>query len=258
MKKIVVRLFAITVSGMIARSVCAAAEPPMDAEKVFEAANAYYASGDYGKAIEKNEYILDSGYRSGNLYYNLGNCYLKKGGIGKAVLNYERAKRFIPQDSALLSNLRYAKSLMKQADANKTGAFILKKLGSIFDYATLKGAAAVFNMFYLLSCAAIVASFFVRTRKFFIRASALLMLCVAFMLIVPLRDKIDRLDKEGIVTASIADAKFEPSKDAVTNFPLYEGMKVYILKTREAYCKIKRLDGKIGWVEKGAVERVNI
>jgi tetratricopeptide (TPR) repeat protein len=257
-KKIISLVFATVILDIMALGVCVADEKFMDTRKVFNAANTYYESGDYDKAISTNESILAAGYRGGSLYYNLGNCYLKKGRIGRAVLNYERAKRFIPQDSALLSNLRYAKSLMKQADPNRTGPIIVKNLDSIFDLVTLKGAVWIFNMFYFLFSSIIILSFFIRRYKFLARGAAFLMLCSALTLIIPLRDKIDYLDKEGIVMASIADAKFEPSKDAAANFPLYEGMKVYILKSMEENYKVKRLDGKIGWIEKDKVERVNI
>ena len=39
----------------------------------------------------------------------------KLGRIGKAILNYERARRVMPQDEDLLSNLAYVKNLVEQA-----------------------------------------------------------------------------------------------------------------------------------------------
>src|SRR3989338_6444849 len=89
----------------------------------FTLGNVAYKSGDYPKAIEAYEGILSRQIESGALYYNLGNCYVKTNHVGKAVLNYERAKRLIPRDSQLEFNLRYARGLMKEYAGESTVPF---------------------------------------------------------------------------------------------------------------------------------------
>jgi len=72
-------------------------------------------------------------------------------------------------------------------------------------------------------------------------------------LIIPLVGKLAELGKAGIVVSPIVDAQYEPVERAFTNFPLYAGMKVDILATQGAWRKVKRSDGKIGWVSRDAV-----
>ena len=47
-------------------------------DKEFALAGEYYQNGEYTKAIEVYDSILNSGSESWELYYNLGNAWLKK------------------------------------------------------------------------------------------------------------------------------------------------------------------------------------
>src|SRR6266571_8467857 len=74
----------------------------------FEQANQSYRNGDYKKAAQLYEKILDNGYESAALYYDLGNCYFKLENIPATILSYERARRLAPHDEDISYNLRLA------------------------------------------------------------------------------------------------------------------------------------------------------
>ncbi|MEJ2544928.1 MAG: hypothetical protein P8Y99_12750, partial [Calditrichaceae bacterium] len=44
---------------------------------VFDQGNQYYQKGKYELAVESYQKILDEGFESGPLYFNLGNAYYK-------------------------------------------------------------------------------------------------------------------------------------------------------------------------------------
>src|SRR5579859_4188461 len=73
-----------------------------------DSGNAAYAKGNYAKAITFYTKFLDGVYESSAVYYNLGNCYYKTNEIGKAILNYEKAKRLSPGDADIQFNLQLA------------------------------------------------------------------------------------------------------------------------------------------------------
>ncbi len=77
-------------------------------KKNWEKANAFYTTGEYQQAIPLYEQIINNGYESAKLYYNLGNAYYKTGNINNAILNYERAKLLAPQDKDIDFNLQIA------------------------------------------------------------------------------------------------------------------------------------------------------
>ena len=64
----------------------------------------------YRSAAQRFHSIVASGIASGRLEYNLGNCYLKAGDVGRAILHYRRAQRLIPGNEHLANNLEEARS----------------------------------------------------------------------------------------------------------------------------------------------------
>lgn len=228
------------------------------ADESFYEANEAYKLDEFDKAIKLDESITSKGLSSANLYYNLGNAYFKRGDMGKALLNYERARRLKPGDSDILANYQYAKSQMKQQDMTEKRAFVLRWLDFRMSYITLKQNVMIAFLFYCI----IIAYFIVaRVFKKYNNYSTFILPVLCFVLIiilVPLFHKIKNLNQGAITISKITDARFEPSADAPVNFPLYEGMKVYILRTQGSWQKVKRPDGKIGWVKASAVELVGL
>ena len=51
----------------------------------FSEANVFYNNSDYQNAIELYNDIIDSGYHSSELYYNLGNSYYKVNDIANSI-----------------------------------------------------------------------------------------------------------------------------------------------------------------------------
>ena len=65
----------------------------------------------YSKAIAHYTTIIeDGGVKNGKLYYNIGNAYLLKGDIGKAIVNYRRGLELLPGDYQIEKNLEYART----------------------------------------------------------------------------------------------------------------------------------------------------
>jgi tetratricopeptide (TPR) repeat protein len=50
---------------------------------------------------------------NGYLLYNIGNCYLRLGDLGRAILHYREAQQLIPSDPNLQQSLRHARSLRR-------------------------------------------------------------------------------------------------------------------------------------------------
>ena len=68
-------------------------------------ANERYERGGYAEATQQYEALIDRGYSDAALYFNLGNAYLESGDLGRAILNYLRARRLSPRDTDIRDNL---------------------------------------------------------------------------------------------------------------------------------------------------------
>jgi len=223
------------------------------ATSAFNRANVYYEQANYDEAIKQYNSILEAGWESGNLYYNLGNCYFKKGELGRAVLNYEKARRLIPKDLDLESNYEYARSLIKGGAVASKKSLPLRVLNNLFEKFTIDGLTILLSALYILILVTILISLFFRPLKKHALILTIFMGLFFIASFVGLRGKVALLNKEGIVIVEQVDAKFEPMEKATTYFTLYEGMKVEVVESRDSWYKVKRQDNKSGWVQHSAI-----
>ncbi|MBI5410116.1 MAG: tetratricopeptide repeat protein [Nitrospirae bacterium] len=222
-------------------------------EALFKKGNRLYEKGIYDEAVKEYSRLLDQGFQSGNLYFNLGNSYFKKGEPGRAILNYERAKRLIPDDSDLQSNYNYALSKIEKTSLQAALPSIEKILG-LFSKLTINGLAILVSVVYVGIISILTASIFIQS----VRRYRIIGICILSIVFISgafsLYCRVSVLDNEAIVISKNAEAKFEPLDNATTHFTLYEGMKVYILESKKDWSKIKRPDDKTGWIKSQDIE----
>ncbi|MEI8176956.1 MAG: SH3 domain-containing protein [Candidatus Omnitrophota bacterium] len=220
----------------------------------FQRANVYYEQGKYDLALQEYGAILARGVESGNLYYNIGNCYFKKGEVGRSLLNYEKARRLIPLDKDLEANYEYARSLIKSAGSASGRSLSRKAIDGLSLGFSIDGLTIAVSAFFMLALAGILAGLFfeaVRKRALIFAAAAALLCGAGFS---GLSGKIALIGKEAVVVTERTDARFEPIEKATTYFTLYEGQKVQVLSSQESWYKVRREDHKSGWVEKCFLE----
>lgn len=82
----------------------------------FDAANKLYEQGRYPEAAQAYEKIIQSGVRSGTLYFNLGNAWYKAGQPGRAIAAWRLGENITPRDPSLRFNLQFARRKVSGAD----------------------------------------------------------------------------------------------------------------------------------------------
>ncbi len=235
---------------------CRGASDFLNYQYNFFLANRLYKEGQYKEAIGEYTKIINNGFESGNIYYNIGNSYFKLGKLGKAILNYERARRLIPRDGDLEANYRYALSLVKSNVASPRVNILLRLLYRFRDSFTIDELTIIlFVLYILLIVTAGLWVFFRRKKTYFITASCALVLMFGVVLFC-LIQRISLLKREAVVVSEFADAKYEPFDKGTNYFVLYEGMKVIILRCEDNWCKVRRSDGRSGWVKKKSLEKI--
>ncbi|HOY08544.1 MAG TPA: SH3 domain-containing protein [Candidatus Omnitrophota bacterium] len=244
----------IIITGVILFRPAAAAERPKeDAWATFIKAGFAYQEGRYDEAIVQYEHLLQQGRVSGALYYNLANAYFKKGQLGKAILNYERARELLPRDSDVLSNYKLTLSQKEQNFPLPRKSMIQKTAEGALNYYTVNELVVLTVVLMTMAGGLFLAALFFtwpRQKISFVITACLTLsvLCAAGVIV-----KMHVRAGEGFAVSS-TEARFEPRHDATVHFTVKEGQKVKALKREGPWLKIERPDQKTGWVEAGTVE----
>jgi tetratricopeptide (TPR) repeat protein len=93
-------ILTIVITALVAASV--------HADDFFLAARQQYAAGNFAKAAETYEELVESGHGNAAAFYNLGNSYFQLHDFGRAILNYERALTLEPNHPEARTNLSVA------------------------------------------------------------------------------------------------------------------------------------------------------
>jgi hypothetical protein len=104
----------------------------------------------YKRALEGFHALLQAGYASGPLHYNIANIHVRLGDLGRAILHYRRALRLAPGDGNTQRNLAFARKLCEVQIPRKATSAVLETL-LFWHYGTsLAARARVATWGYLL------------------------------------------------------------------------------------------------------------
>jgi tetratricopeptide (TPR) repeat protein len=227
----------------------------------FEEGNQRYQDGDYAGALERYQDIMESGYESGELYYNIGNAYFKLGDLGRAIVNYERARRLMPGDGDVRANLELARSLTADEITPLPGFWLLRAV-RWWVHAVPRSAlvlivalgylgAGIALMVAILSRRPALTTWAVRT------AAALGVLVLVFGINLAVIELGIGQSTDAVVLADEASVQSAPSDDrALQVFTIHEGTTVRVDQRSGDWWEIVLADGKVGWVRSDLLERI--
>jgi len=225
----------------------------------FEEANQLYLDNDFAGAIEHYNSILQTGYSSGELHYNLGNAYFKSGKLGLSILHYEKAKKLLPRDEDLRKNLEMVR--LRVADRIEVPRLALwEHVDGVRDYLTMNSLATLALLFYLLSLTVAAVYYLLPKGTFkklsFLSAALLLVVFLLFGSVFGWRLWIDKNVKEAVILADKVEVVSAPDAGAQGLFSLHAGVKVQIIDEFEEWDQISLPDGKKGWLPKQTAGRI--
>ncbi len=208
-----------------------------------------YNTGDYGKSVEKFQALVKKGIVNPKLYYNLANAYFKSGDLGRAVLWYEKAYRTMPGDPDLLFNRDYALSLVKDSKKEELNPVsdIIFFWKDMIPPKIVKWSALGFN---LLFWSILIISLYKNKRAMRVPRNISLALLILFAGTALLHYYNDRFSRKGVILGKTVSVRSGISSESTELFKLHAGTRVIIQRERETHFRIFFEEGKIGWVEK--------
>lgn len=218
----------------------------LNAEKAYETKN-------YRKAIESYEQLIKEGYTSSELYYNLGNAYYRNNELGKAIYNYECAKKIDPNDVDIKNNLTiaYSKTIDKiEVKENFFVSAVKTNVLSSFNtstwaWFTIALSALVFVFLYLFFAGP---STFVKRASFFI---TIVLIVVFFVVYFLGKSAVNAKTENNFAVITTPQVKIftEPSATSTSKFNLHEGTRVKIIELNADWVLIKLENGNEGWLK---------
>ena len=229
-------------------------------ETLFSQATEYYNNGQYSKAIENYNAILENGEHSASLYFNMGNCYYKLNNIGPSIYYYEKALLLAPNDSEILNNLAYAQNMRLDAIEEMPKTEISKIYNGVVGLFTYNGWAYLAVVLVMLFVILYLTYFFLRSankkRISFIASIFSITLGVLCVLMAYLQQQQEKKDDPAIVFSKEVKVSSEPNKNSEAVFTLHEGTKVNVLEELDGWEKIWIADGQTGWLLSNDIKKI--
>lgn len=226
-------------------------------DRAFEQGTAAYRQGQYDRAVAHYRTVLDAGYASAALYYNLGNAYARLDRPGPAIRYYEKARRLRPDDPRLRHNLEQVR---RRAGVypNRLGQGPSRILGTL-----VQGWSPLilFGTGLLLLGGGLVAAVrsarpnrsvpWCHPRVWGLLAGGLFLVAGALG-----TSYVQSLDRRAVVVASEAPVRAAPNSEARPDTTLPEGAMVEMQDRRDQWQKVRLADGTTGWVPSRALGEV--
>ncbi len=229
-------------------------------KRVFDEANHLYLEQKYETAIVQYESIIHNGDESGEVYFNIGNAYYKLGKIQYAILNYERAKKIMPNDEDLQFNLQLANVQVTDKVDAVPELIVYRWMDALLTLFSLPAMAWMMYVLFLLALGAF--SFFLFAHTYLQRRYSLWIGLVSTILLIfgiasfLIRSYREENMEYAIVTADVANIKAAPDNSGNDVFVIHRGLKVQVLDDVNNWRKIRLADGKIGWIQENDVNNI--
>ena len=229
-------------------------------EDLFRMANELYIDSRFEEAIDLYEEILDSGYHSAELYYNLGNACYRSNKIPDAILNYERALLLSPGDEDIRFNRELARMHIRDRVEELPGFFMKRWWASVrdlFSAGEWASASAAFFIIFLLMVTGFLIVRSVNLKRIFFWNAVILIIASALSISfgIDKRNHIRNHDT-AIVFAPVVSVKSSPDINSTELFVIHEGTKVWIEDSIGHWREIRLSDGNKGWLPAESVEEI--
>ena len=228
---------------------------------LFDSAESHYKAKEYRKSLEiYQELTKNTENLSGELYYNIGNCYFKLEDIGRAILYYQKAKKLLPTDEDIKHNLKVTQKILSEEVKTSETIFFEKELSSfLFRF---KNQELFIISFFLLLVASILLSLFLNVKrvtlqKIFFRVGIVFFIFFLVILVATHQNYYHTIEKkEGVVIENETEVMSGPNKDGNRILILHSGVTLEIVEGLEEWYKVRLKSEEIGWVEKKYVEMI--
>jgi tetratricopeptide (TPR) repeat protein len=224
------------------------------ATELYNKGNASYTQSDFHEAIGSYEEALHH-ITSAPVYYNLGNAYFKSGRIGKAIINYRRARFLAPRDPDINHNLDFARNY-RVDKTRSSNSPISTLLSAAFQSLSLREAQITATILFVIL--SITLSLYIIKRKAVFGYAALVVGILFIFSFISWQVWVaEKNARNAVITIPEINALSGPGDEYKHILVLHDGAEVRIREERQNYVLIQLPGGLGGWVDKESLEEVH-
>jgi hypothetical protein len=213
--------------------------------------------------------IIAGGVVNGRLEFNLANCYLQAGDVGRAILHYRRAERLISGNEMLADNLATARSRCLVHVEQRRRSTLSRSVFFWHYEISVAGRTQAAFAGYIVFWALLILRNITVNRGSGVRAllqrraiSTTAVACAVFAAAAGISAGAthwrDRHAPEGVVTAMDVVVSKGPGIGYQRQFeqPLQPGVEFTLRERRRGWFRVELADGKSGWIEASSAELI--
>jgi tetratricopeptide (TPR) repeat protein len=218
----------------------------------FTKANQEYAQGHFTEAISGYEALVRAGQWSANLFYDLGNAYFRTGDFGRAILNYERALTLERHHPEATANLQIARDEARALELQQSRPERYMQFASINQYCIAATIA------FWLAIFAAVTLIFARRKSATLIAVLIfcLLVCAVSTYAVFALERGSNGYALAIVTGNDVQARLATADTANSVLALPQGSEINILSIRGDWIYAALPNSLRGWIPAKDAEQV--
>ncbi len=223
-------------------------------------ANNLYQKNQFTDALKIYKGLVDDGYESSSLYYNLGNTYYRTGELGYAIYYYEKALKLSPGDEDIIHNIKVANSRTVDKIIEVPKIFITRWWNALVASLSVSGWSVILLFVFILFL--IYLGLYFRSKRISIQrlafysgsTSLVFLIFVAFVWFA--RVNLEKTNNYGVLLDKSATVKVSPDYQSNDAFVIHEGIKFTLEERLNGWFKIRLADGKLGWLPQNSVGKI--
>lgn len=195
---------------------------------------------------------------NGYVYYNIANCHFMMKQYGYAILNYQRAKKYIPGERNIELNLSAARKNIETSIKRKQINEVMHLVFFWHYFINLKNRIVVFviaaNLLLLCACIRLFKEW--KITAFIVKITAVIIICFGISIAIQYYD--DTYTPRGVIVKDSVIARKGNSQSYEQSFdkPLNEGVEFKVLETKEDWYRIILDNDAECWIPADCVELV--
>jgi tetratricopeptide (TPR) repeat protein len=211
-----------------------------------------FSSAAYKEALQSWTEVYNTGYRSADLDYNIGNAYFKLNDIPNAILFYERAYLLKPTDENINYNLQIARTLIVDRFKEIPELFFVRWFNLISLFLSSNLWAVISLTSFIISL--LFLSLYLYSSKFknkvigFWVAMFFIALSGSALTFSIRNNSLVFNSNKAIISSPLVNGKSSPDNSGNDLFILHEGTKISIEDEVGDWYEIRLSDGNKGWV----------